>query len=74
MIPYGAQTAPQNTRAATTTQKKRWRSPTSGKVPRSTRPSARGTACGCVDAAKKDDASMQQALMELLGFGDRALN
>ena len=30
-------------------------------------------ACGCVDAAKKDDASMQQALMELLGFGDRAL-
>ena len=30
-------------------------------------------ACGCVDAAKKDDASMQQALMELLGFGDKAL-
>ena len=30
-------------------------------------------ACGCVDAAKRDDASMQQALMELLGFGDRAL-
>ena len=30
-------------------------------------------ACGCVDAAKRDDASMQQALMELLGFGDKAL-
>ena len=30
-------------------------------------------ACGCVEAAKKDDASMQQALMELLGFGDKAL-
>jgi activating signal cointegrator complex subunit 3 len=30
-------------------------------------------ACGCVDAAKRDDASMQQALMELLGFGDAAL-
>ena len=31
-------------------------------------------ACGCVDAAKRDDASMQQALMELLGFGDKALD
>jgi hypothetical protein len=30
-------------------------------------------ACGCVEAAKRDDASMQQALMELLGFGDKAL-
>ena len=30
-------------------------------------------ACGVIEAAQKDDASMQQALMELLGFGDAAL-
>ena len=32
-----------------------------------------GATAGDGDAAKKDDASMQQALMELLGFGDKAL-
>ncbi|KAH8093028.1 hypothetical protein JL720_5202 [Aureococcus anophagefferens] len=61
-------------------QRRRRRRPTTSARPgswasatRSGRASALDVALGVLDAAKKSDAEMQGALMELLGFGDAAL-
>ena len=79
-IPYGAQTAPEPEPEAPAPPPPPPREETVGAGWLLERcralDSAVGAAelaCGCVDAAKRDDASMQQALMELLGFGDKAL-
>ena len=81
-IPYGAQTAPEQTapepEATPPPPPPREETVGAGWLLERCRAldSAVGAAelaCGCVEAAKKDDASMQQALMELLGFGDKAL-
>ena len=77
-IPYGAQTAPEPEAPAPPPPPPREETVGAGWLLERCRAldSAVGAselACGCVDAAKKDDASMQQALMELLGFGDKAL-